>query len=76
MQVAQEPFRNKAIGAANHAHLMPCWKMDRRLVLLISRSAHCTMTMEVKKAVWQVYSTTFRWPEVCNILEENLKRDS
>lgn len=39
---------------------MPCWKRELRRVLQISKSAHCTMTIDTKKAVWQVYSSCFR----------------
>merc|ERR1719357_912954 len=35
---------------------MPCWNTEFFLVLQIMRSAHCTTTMETKKAVWQEYS--------------------
>merc|ERR1712106_506157 len=35
---------------------MPCWNTEFFLVLQMTRSAHCTTTMETKKAVWQVYS--------------------
>jgi hypothetical protein len=30
---------------------MPCWNRDKRLVLQIIKSAHCTITMLTKKAV-------------------------
>ena len=32
-------------------------KSGLRRVLQMSKSAHCTMTIETKKAVWQVYSS-------------------
>jgi hypothetical protein len=31
--------------------LIPCWKTDSLLVLEMMTSAHCTTTIEVKKAV-------------------------
>lgn len=40
-------------------HFIPCWKTEFLLVLQMIRSAHCTMTMLTKKAVWQVNSTIF-----------------
>ena len=42
------------------AHFMPCWKIELRRVLQMMRSAHCTITMLTKKAVWHVNSSTFR----------------
>lgn len=39
---------------------MPCWKIELRRVLQMIRSAHCTTTIEMKKAVWQVYSKVLR----------------
>lgn len=47
-------------------YIMPWWTMELRRVLQIMRSAHCTMTMAMKKAVWQVYSSTLRWAYVCS----------
>merc|ERR1719340_404582 len=31
---------------------MPCWKTEFFLVLQMIKSAHCTTTMETKKAAW------------------------
>lgn len=42
-------------------YFIPCWKSDSLLVLQMIRSAHCTMTMETKNAVWHVYSNFFLW---------------
>jgi hypothetical protein len=39
--------------------------MEFRRVLQIIRSAHCTTTMVTKKAVWQVYSSSFLSRYVC-----------
>merc|ERR1719378_328390 len=39
---------------------MPCWKIERRRVLQINKSAHWTMTTAVKNIVWQVNSTILR----------------
>ena len=39
---------------------MPCWNTEFFLVLQMIKSAHCTITMDTKKAVWQVYSKIFR----------------
>ena len=47
------------------AHLMPWWTIELRLVLHTMRSAHCTTTMDTKKAVWHVYSTCFLALYVC-----------
>uniref|UniRef100_A0A6B0U5M6 Putative secreted protein n=1 Tax=Ixodes ricinus TaxID=34613 RepID=A0A6B0U5M6_IXORI len=41
--------------------LMPWCRMEFLLVLQMIKSAHCTMTMETKKAVWQVYSRVLRF---------------
>merc|ERR1719427_695949 len=38
---------------------MPCWNTEFFLVLQMMRSAHCTTTIDTKKAVWQVYSRIF-----------------
>ena len=38
---------------------MPCWKTEFLRVLQMTRSAHCTTTMLMKKEVWQVNSTIF-----------------
>lgn len=40
-------------------HFMPCWKTEFLLVLQMIRSAHWTMTMLTKNAVWHVNSTIF-----------------
>lgn len=40
-------------------YFIPCWKTEFRLVLQMIRSAHCTITILVKKAVWHVNSTIF-----------------
>ena len=47
---------SKAMAKFNTQLSMPWLKMERHLVLQIITSDHCTMTMETKKAVWQVYS--------------------
>lgn len=39
---------------------MPCWKTEFRRVLQMIKSAHCTTTIDTKKAVWQVYSSVLR----------------
>ena len=39
---------------------MPCWNTEFFLVSQMIKSAHCTITMDTKKAVWQVYSKIFR----------------
>jgi hypothetical protein len=39
--------------------------MEFRRVLQIIKSAHCTITMVTKKAVWQVYSSSFLSRYVC-----------
>merc|ERR1719378_1164593 len=39
---------------------MPCWKIERRRVLQINKSAHWTITIAVKNIVWQVNSTILR----------------
>ena len=44
---------------------MPCWKIEFSLVLHMSRSAHCTITMLTKNPDWQVYSSCFRWLKPC-----------
>ena len=36
-------------------YLIPCWNRESLLVLQIRRSAHCTKTIETKKAVWHVW---------------------
>lgn len=46
-------------GRGACTYFIPCWRMEFRLVLQMIRSAHWTMTMLAKKAVWQVYSTIF-----------------
>merc|ERR1711971_931168 len=38
---------------------MPCWNTEFFLVLQMMRSAHCTTTIDTKKAVWQGYSRSF-----------------
>lgn len=48
------------LGLGGSAHFMPCWKIELRRVLQMMRSAHCTITMLTKKAVWHVNSSTFR----------------
>lgn len=47
-------------------YFIPCWKTEFLLVLQMIRSAHCTTTMLVKKAVWQVNSTIFLCSYVWN----------
>lgn len=52
----------KVLGLSRRAlntHFMPCCRMEFLLVLQMMRSAHWTMTILAKKAVWQVYSTIF-----------------
>ena len=44
---------------------MPWWTMELRRVLQMIKSAHCTTTMETKKAVWHVYSSVFLSRYVC-----------
>ena len=39
---------------------IPCWNTEFFLVLQMIKSAHWTITMDTKKAVWQVYSRIFR----------------
>jgi hypothetical protein len=39
---------------------MPWWKMELRRVLQIMISAHCTTTIDTKKAVWHVNSNVLR----------------
>lgn len=38
---------------------IPWWTIELRRVLQIIKSAHCTTTMDTKKAVWHVYSNVF-----------------
>merc|ERR1712110_394774 len=38
---------------------MPCWNTEFFLVLQMMRSAHCTTTIDTKKAVWQESSRSF-----------------
>ena len=45
----------------NSTHFIPWWKSDNLLVLQMIKSAHCTTTIDTKKAVWQVYSKIFLW---------------
>lgn len=40
--------------------LIPWWKMELRRVLQMMISAHCTTTIDMKKAVWQVNSNVLR----------------
>lgn len=40
-------------------YFIPCWKTEFLLVLQMIKSAHCTITILVKKAVWHVNSTIF-----------------
>ena len=47
-----------------NSYFIPCWKMELILVLQISRSAHCTITMLTKNPVWHVYSSVLRWAKL------------
>lgn len=40
---------------------MPWWTIELRRVLQTMRSAHWTITIEMKNEVWQVYSRIFRF---------------
>lgn len=44
---------------------IPWWTIELRRVLQMIKSAHCTTTMETKKAVWHVYSNVFLSRYVC-----------
>ena len=46
-------------------YVIPCVKSEFLLVLQMIRSAHCTITILTKNAVWQVYSRILRWSKVC-----------
>ena len=39
---------------------MPCWNTELRLVLQMIRSAHWTITIDTKNAVWHVNSRILR----------------
>lgn len=44
---------------------IPWWTIEFRRVLQIIKSAHCTTTIDTKKAVWHVNSSVFRSRYVC-----------
>lgn len=57
---------SKTIPKFRAQFLMPWWTIELRLVLQTIKSAHWTITMETKNAVWHVYSKVFRSLQVYN----------
>ncbi len=53
--------------------LHSCWKTEFLLVLQMIKSAHCTITILVKKAVWHVNSTIFLCSYVWDDQEHNIR---
>lgn len=45
---------------------IPWCTIEFRRVLQTIKSAHCTTTIDTKKAVWHVYSSVLRSRYVCN----------
>ena len=54
---------------------MPWWMMEFLRVLQMSRSVHCTITMDIKNAVWHVNSSTLRWAYVYTDTQTHRRTD-
>ena len=52
------------MGGLQRTYVIPWCMMEFLRVLQIIRSVHCTITIDMKNAVWHVYSSTFRWAYV------------